>query len=474
MKQTPNIDICIIGAGTGGMKVAASAAQMGAKVVLIEENKMGGESLNSGCIPSKSLLASARVAKLMRNATPLGIKAVNPEIDYQKIKAHVKTVMETISAQDSIEKFTNLGVTVISGKAQFVDAETVKVNDTTIKARRFVIASGSSPAIPGIAGLSNVPFYTNESIFDLSEKPAHLVIIGGSPIGCELAQAFALLGSQVTLLEAQKILPKYDADAVDIIRQEFIKDRIDLFENVKILNMSKSNTGISLTFESGGNPRTIDGTHLLLAAGRRPNLNDLNLEAAGINYTPRGIQVNARLQTSNKKIYAIGDVIGDFHFTHIANYQANIVIRNILFRQPAKANYHALPSVTFTEPELAQVGMTTESAKHAGKRIKEFVTEFKENDRAQAENQTMGIIKVITSRSGKILGTTIVSTHAGELILPWILAINSGLSINAMTSVVAPYPTLSEISKKVAFTYYTPKLYSKFMKFVVRMLAKFG
>lgn len=474
MKQTPNTDICIIGGGTGGLNLAAKAAQMGAKVVLIEENKMGGESLNSGCIPSKSLLASARAVKKMRGCAPLGITPVTPEINYQKVREHIKAVMNTIAPQDSIERFTGLGVTVISGKAQFVDAETVKVNDTSIKARRFVVAAGSSPAVPGIPGLSNVTFYTNESIFDLTEKPNHLIVIGGGPIGCELAQAFLLLGVNVTLLEAQKILPRDDVDLVDILRQELIKDGLELFENIKVLNMSKTASGISVTFETGGTPRTIDGSHLLVAAGRRPNINELNLEAAGINYTPRGIQVNARLQTSNKKIYAIGDVIGDYHFTHVANYHASIVLRNILFRKPTTVNYHAVPWVTYTEPELAHVGMTAEAAKQAGKKVKSFEVDFKENDRALAENQTTGKIKVLTNSGGAILGATIVGAHAGELILPWVLAINSGLPIRAMASVVAPYPTLGEISKKVAFNYYAPKLYSKMTQFIVKMLAKMG
>lgn len=474
MKQTPNIDICIIGAGSGGLSLAAGAAQLGAKVVLIEEGKMGGECLNNGCVPSKSLLASAKVAKIIRNSLAFGINAQAPEINYAKVRDYVHSVMTKIAPHDSAERFTGLGVNVISGKAQFVDPETIKVNDQLIKARRFVIATGSAPSIPSIQGLSNVAFLTNETIFDLQEKPTRLIVIGGGPIGCELAQAFLLLGTAVTLLEAQIILPKDDADSADIVRQQLIKDGLDLYENVKINNITKSDGNATVIFDSNGTPRTIDGSHILIATGRKPHLSELNLEVANVTYNARGIQVNNHLQTTNKKIYAIGDIAGDFHFTHVANYQAGIVLRNILFRCPSKVKYGALPWVTFTDPELAQVGLTEAAAKQAGKKVRIIEAEFSENDRAQTEHQTIGKIKVVLSRFGKILGVTIVGSHAGELILPWGIAIQNNLSMKSMASVIVAYPTLSEISKAAAVNYYKPKLFSGFMRFVVKILAKFG
>lgn len=474
MKQTPNTDICIIGAGAGGLSLAAGAAQLGAKVVLIEQDKMGGECLNNGCIPSKSLLASAKVANIIKNSRPFGIDSSTPEINYAKVREQVKNVMATIAPHDSIERFTGLGVNVIVGKAQFVDAETIKVNNQIIKARRFVIATGSAPSIPSIPGLSNVSFLTNETIFDLAEKPTRLIIIGGGSIGCELAQAFLLLGSSVTLLEAQTILPNDDVDLGAIIKQQLINEGLDLYENVKINNFTKNNGNVSVIFDSSGTPRTIDGSHILIAAGRKPKLTDLNLEAANVIYNAHGIQVNNRLQTSNKKIYAIGDIAGEYHFTHIANYHADVVLRNILFRCPSKVNYESLPRVTFTTPELAQVGLTEAEAKKSGKKVHVVEAEFKDNDRAQTEHQITGKIKVVLSRFGKILGVSIIGSHAGELILPWGIAINENLSMKAMASVIVAYPTLSEINKAVAVNYYKPKLFSGMTKFIVKLLAKFG
>lgn len=474
MKQTPNVDICIIGAGSAGLSLAAGAAQLGAKVVLIEQGKMGGECLNNGCIPSKSLLASAKVANIIKNSQSFGVNASLNEINYAKVREHIHNVMNKIAPHDSAERFNGLGVTVISGKAQFVDPETIKVNDQLIKARRFVIATGSAPAIPSLQGLSNVAFFTNETIFELQEKPSRLIIIGGGAVGCELAQAFLSLGSSVTLLEAQKILPKDDEELADIIRKQLIQDGLDLYENVKINNIIKSDGNVAVIFDSNGTPRTIDGSHILIAAGRKPHLNDLNLEAANVVYNAKGIQVNNRLQTSNKKIFAIGDIASEFHFTHVANYQAGIVLKNILFRCQSKVNYKSLPWVTFTTPELAQVGLTEAAAKQAGKSIHIVEAEFNENDRAQTELQTAGKIKVILSRFGKILGVSIVGPHAGELIMPWGIAIHQGLSMKAMASLIVAYPTLSEINKAVAINYYKPKLFSGIMKFIVKLLAKLG
>lgn len=474
MKQTPNTDICIIGAGSAGLSLAAGAAQLGAKVILIEQGKMGGECLNNGCVPSKSLLASAKVVNIIKNSQSFGINASLTEINYANVHSNIKNIMSRIAPNDSIERFTGLGVNVISGKAQFIDSETLKVNDTTIKARRFVIATGSAPAIPSIPGLSTVPFLTNESIFELQEKPSRLIIIGGGPVGCELAQAFILLGCSVTLLEAQKILPHDDEELVDILRKQLIQDGLDLYENVKINNVIKSDGNVAVIFDSNGTPRTIDGSHILIATGRKPQLSDLNLEAANVIYNARGIQVNNHLQTSNKNIYAIGDIASEFHFTHVANYHTGIVLKNILFRCRSKVKYQALPWVTFTLPEIAQVGMTEATAKQAGKSVHIIEADFKDNDRAQTEHQTNGKIKVILTKFGKILGVSIIGPHAGELIMPWTIAIDKGLSMRTMASIIVAYPTFSEINKTVAINYYKPKLFSGIMRFIVKLLAKLG
>ncbi|OGT50919.1 MAG: dihydrolipoamide dehydrogenase [Gammaproteobacteria bacterium RIFCSPHIGHO2_12_FULL_42_13] len=469
-----NVDICVIGGGSGGLSVAAGASQMGATVALVESGKMGGDCLNYGCVPSKSLLTAAKVAHEISTSSLFGIEEKKPVVDFAKVMAHVHGVIEKISVHDSVERFTKLGVKVIQAPAQFKDANTVVAGDTTITARRFVIATGSSPAVPPIPGIDKVNFYTNETIFDIQHKPEHLIVIGGGPIGCELAQAFLLLGTKVTVLEAFNILPKDEKDLVAMLRQQLIDDGLVIKEGVKITDIREENKKIKVTLTKEGREEVITGTDLLVAAGRRANVKKLNLEAAGVRYSAKGIEVNKRLQTSNKRVYAVGDVAGSFQFTHIAGYHAGIAVRNILFRLPANVDYKAVPWVTYTDPELAHVGMSTEDALKYDPKAKIVYANFADNDRAQAEHKTLGKIKVVTDKKGKILGATILGPHAGELLLPWVIAIQEGKSIRSMTSIIAPYPTLSEISKRVAGEYYKPLIFSDRVKKIVRFLRYFG
>ncbi len=361
--QNIKIDLCIIGAGSGGLSVAAGAVQMGASVVLIESGKMGGDCLNYGCVPSKAIIAAARKANAFRTADAFGIENTSPNVDYAKIASHIKKVIATIAPNDSVERFTKLGVNVIQGEGYFIDPKTVQVGEQQIQARRFVISTGSSAAIPPIPGLEDTPFYTNENIFDLSEQPEHLVIIGGGPIGCELAQAHLLLGTKVTLLEGFSIMPKDDQDAVKVVKENFLTQGLNLFEGIKVENCAVENKKIQVTIDNKGTKQVIEGSHLLIAAGRKPNLEDLQLEKANISYHPRGINVDARLRSSNKKVFAIGDAAGSFQFTHAAGYHAGIVIRNALFHLPAKVSYKAMPWVTYTTPELAHVGLNEDMVK---------------------------------------------------------------------------------------------------------------
>ena len=471
--KTITVDLCILGAGSGGLSVASAASQMGLNVALIEKNKMGGDCLNYGCVPSKSILAAAKCAKIIRDTEPFGIENTEPKVDYTKLRDHIRGVIETIAPHDSVERFTGLGVTVLLGPACFVERNVVEVNDQRIKAKRFVIATGSRASIPPIPGLDQVPYLTNETIFDLSEKPEHLIVIGGGPIGCELAQAHCLLGTKVTLLEVFNILPKDDSECVDVIRQHLLSDGMNLYEKVKVDRIEKTSTGIAVSIVRDGKKETIEGSHLLIATGRKPNVNDLGLEKAGVKYTERGILVDSRLRTSNKRIFAVGDVAGGFQFTHIAGYHAGIVIRNALFHLPAKVDYKAVPWVTYTKPEMAHVGLNEAMAKDKGIRYQILTTPFSDIDRSQAERQTKGLIKVLVSPKGVILGTTIVGAEAGELILPWVLAIQNNLKIGAMAGVIVPYPTRNDISKRVAGSFYTKTLYSPKVQRIVRFLAKF-
>ncbi|MDJ0610621.1 MAG: mercuric reductase [Kiloniellales bacterium] len=471
MTDVIKCDICVIGAGSGGLSVAAGASQMGAKTVLIEKGKMGGDCLNTGCVPSKSLIAAGHAAESIRNSGRFGVNGHEPSVDFAKVNDHVHNVIGAIAPHDSVERFEGLGVQVIKETARFVGRNEVEAGGKRIRARRFVVATGSSAAVPPIPGLDGVPYMTNETVFELRERPEHLIVIGGGPIGAELAQAHRRLGSEVTILEMFRILGRDDPDAAEVVRKRMAAERIAMLEGISITGVAKKGNGIAVTIEKDGEQKTVSGSHLLVAAGRRANVDGLGLEAAGIEYTPKGITVDARLRTTNKKVFAIGDVAGGLQFTHVAGYHAGIVIRNALFSLPAKADKAVVPWVTYTDPEIAHVGLTeAEARKSHGDGIKVLTWSFEENDRAQAEQETEGLVKVVVGPKGRILGATIAGPHAGELLQPWVLAITQKLKIGAMANIIAPYPTLGEVNKRVAGSYYTPSLFSERTRRVVGWL----
>jgi len=475
MTNTPiKADICIIGAGSGGLSVAAGAAQLGLKTVLIERTEMGGDCLNTGCVPSKALLAAAKRAQMHRKDDIKGIKAHEPEIDFAAVKDHVFDTIKAIEPNDSQERFEKLGITVIRESARFSGPDTVQAGEHIIKARHIVISTGSRAVVPPIPGLEKDKVFTNETIFSLREKPDHLLIIGGGPIGIEMAQAHRRLGCKVSVFDMASILPRDDQSNVAIVRQALLDEGVALHEKVSIKQVRHTGTGMTLTIEKDGKTQEIGGSHLLVAAGRAPNTDGLDLEKAGVAYDKKGITVDAHLRSSNKKIFAIGDVAGGPQFTHVAGYHAGIVIRQVCFRMFwAKTDYKALPWVTYTDPELAQVGLTEDEAhKKHGDNIKVAEWHFDENDRAIAERATKGQIRVVTDKKGLILGASIVGPSAGELIGLWALAITNGMKIGAVTGMIAPYPTLSEISKRAAGAWYTPSLFSDKTRRVVRFLQK--
>lgn len=465
-------DIAIIGAGSGGLSVAAGAAQLGARVVLAEKGKMGGDCLNYGCVPSKALIAAGDVAQTARDSGKFGINGRAPAIDFAKVHGHVHGVIGAIAPHDSVERFEGLGVKVIQSPAKFVDRDTLEAGGHRIRARRFVVATGSSAFVPPIRGIGDVRTYTNETIFDLTETPEHLIVIGGGPIGLELAQAHRRLGARVTVLEALTLLPKDDPDAAAVVRQRLLAEGLTIREGAKVESVEPHGNGVSVLVMKDGRSERFTGTHLLIAAGRRPNVNGLGLEEAGIAYTRQGITVDARLRTTNKRVFAIGDVAGSYQFTHMAGYHAGTVIRNALFNLPAKVDDRAVPWVTFTDPELAHVGLMEAEAKARDGAARAVTWAFEENDRAQAERASEGFIKMVAGKSGKILGATIVGRHAGELILLWVLAVQKELKVKDMTSIIAPYPTLSEVSKRVAGAYFAPALFSERTKRIVRLMQR--
>ena len=474
MPEVLTPDICVIGAGSGGLSVAAAAAAFGVPVVLVEKGKMGGECLNAGCVPSKALIAAGKRAHAARSAGPFGVTAQDVRVDFGKVHDHVHRVIAAIAPIDSKERFTGLGVNVIAGEARFKNRSTVVVGDIEIKARRFVIATGSTPSRPPISGLGGIPHLTNETIFDLRECPEHLLVIGAGPIGLELAQAFRRLGAAVTVFEAAQPLGKDDPECAAIVLDVLAREGVVIRSGVKIARIQRARPKVQVVLEGASGEETIEGTHLLVAAGRRPTVEGLDLEAGRIKYSERGIRVDKRLRTSNRRVYAVGDVVaGGLQFTHSANYQAGLVIRHALFRQPVRMNANAVPWVTFTDPELAHAGLSEELARKRGK-IHVLRWPYHENDRAQAERETVGHIKVVTNKKGKILGVTIVGAQAGELITTWTLAIAQGLKIGAFLGIVVPYPTLAEIGKRAAITYYRASVTSPWVRRLIMWLRRLG
>ncbi len=468
---TIQTDICVIGGGSGGLSVAAGAVQMGAKVVLCEGNKMGGDCLNYGCVPSKSLIEASRISMISKSAKQFGVHNPKTKIDFNQVNEHVTQVINTIAVHDSVERFEKLGVTVIQEYAELIDHNTIKAGENTIQAKYIVLATGSRSKVIPVKGLEDTDYYTNETIFDLKEKPEHLVVVGGGPIGCELAQAYNQLGCKVSLLEAgTKILAAADSDCVAIIETKLKENGVEIFKRVKLIEFEPKDIGAIIHYEIAGEPFTLDASHILIATGRSPNIESLNLNKAGIIHTAKGITVNKRLRTNKKNVYAIGDIASSYQFTHAAGYHAGIVIRNILFKLPAKVDYRSFPWVTYVNPELAHVGMNIQEAENEGAKI--LTLEYKDNDRAQAGLHTNGLIKVAVAKRGKILGVTIVGESAGELISQWTLAIANKLTIKNMASFIVPYPTLSEINKRVAGSYYTETLFSEKTKKMVRFLMK--
>ncbi len=476
MEEVLQPDLCVIGAGSGGLSVAAAAAQFGVPVVLIEKGRMGGDCLNYGCVPSKALLAAAKRAEAVRTASAFGVDVIEAQIDHARVHDHVHGVIAAIAPNDSIERFTGLGVRVLQATANFLDPNTVEAGRVLVRARRFVVATGSAPVIPPIPGIGDVRYYTNETIFDVSERIQHLIVLGGGPIGVELAQAHKMLGSHVTMIEAATFLGHEDAEATRVIIKRLEDAQVMLRQGARVERVERAVQGVAVHIGKQGDTEIIKGTHLLVATGRRPNVKSLHLERAGVAYDERGIKVNEHLKTTNHRIYAIGDVIGGPQFTHLANYHAGIVIRNALFRLSPKASTAAIPRVIFTEPELAQVGLTEAEARkrYHHRRIRILRWPFADNDRAQADRTTEGFIKVITRKNGEILGCTIVGPAAGELIQLWVVAIQKGMKVGDLTGFVLPYPTLSEISKRVAFTYYQPTLTKRWLRSIIGLLRRLG
>lgn len=463
-------DLCIIGAGSGGLSLAAGAAQIGARVVLIEGAEMGGDCLNVGCVPSKALLAAGKAAEAMRQVGPFGITPVQPEIDFAAVKAHVEGVIAGIAPHDSQERFEGLGVTVLRDWARFTGPREVEAAGHVIRARRFIIATGSRPTVPPVPGIEGVPYLTNETIFTLCERPEHLLILGGGPIGIEMAQAHRRLGSRVTVIEAVKVLGRDDPDCAAVVLAALCAEGVDIREGQGVVRLRRVPEGIEAVLADGA---VLTGSHLLLATGREPALERLSLLTGGVAHDKKGVTVGANLRSvSNRRVYAIGDVAGGAQFTHAAGAHAGVVIRQVLLGLPAKAAAR-VPWVTYTEPELAQVGLTEAEARaEFGGRVTVLRAEFAANDRARAELKDKGLLKVMVV-SGRPVGASIAGPQAGELIGLWALAIAAKIRIGTLAGLVLPYPTFGESAKRAAGAYFSDKLFDNpALKRVVRWVQR--
>ena len=464
-------DICVIGAGSGGLSVAAGAVQMGARVVLIEAGEMGGDCLNAGCVPSKALIAAAKAAEAQRKGFR-GVAGVTPQVDFGAVKDHVAAVIAGIAPVDSQERFEGLGCTVIRAVARFTSQREVEAGGQVIRARRFVIATGSRPFVPPVQGIETVPYLTNETIFALRDRPEHLIVIGGGPIGVEMAQAHRRLGSAVTVIEGAKVLGREDPELAAVVTGTLVAEGVTLIEGQPVVRLAGIAGAVEVTLGDG---QQVKGSHILMAVGRKVALDGLNLDAAGVAHTPKGVTVDARLRSTNRRVFAVGDAAGGLQFTHVAGWHAGIVIRQAVLGLPAKADPRAIPRATYTEPELAQVGLTEAEARAAhGAALTVVRAEFAHNDRALTEGKASGLIKVMVVK-GRPIGASIAGPQAGELIALWALAISAKLKMSAIAGMVAPYPTLGEVSKRAAGAYFSPKLFdnpalTRLVRFVQRWI----
>ena len=461
-------DIGIIGGGAGGLTVAAGAAQLGARTILIEKEKeLGGDCLHFGCVPSKTLIKSAHVYHLMKNAKKFGLPQVSPPpVNFRNISARIKSVISTIQQHDSEERFCSLGARVEFGQPYFTDAHAVRLNGNTHTAKNWIIASGSSADIPPIKGLDKTPFITNREIFYLDQLPKSMIVMGAGPVGIEMAQAFNRFGTAVTVVgRAPQILPKDDPDLTDEVMDILSAEGVKFYTSHSIEAVSDLGNQRQVTLKGKtGNTLSLKAQMLLVALGRAANVEGLGLDTIGIEHDRHGIKVDQRMRTNHKHIYAVGDVNGGFQFTHAAGYEGGIVISNAIFRLPRKADYTYMPWCTYTDPPLGNIGMTEKMARAAGVNYTVWTEEFKGNDRSQAEGEKKGKIKMILNEKEKPIGVQILGSHAGDLLAEWVAVLNGKVKLATLAAAVHPYPTIGEINKRVAGNFFSPKIFSKKMQ----------
>jgi pyruvate/2-oxoglutarate dehydrogenase complex dihydrolipoamide dehydrogenase (E3) component len=466
-------NLVVIGAGTAGLVAAAGAAGLGGKVALIERRLMGGDCLNFGCVPSKALIRSARVAATVRDCRVYGVEAGEPRVDFARVMERVRSLRAGIAQHDSAERFRGLGVDVYLGEGRFVAPDAVEVDGQRLTFARALIASGGKPAVPSIAGLEEAGYLTNETVFTLTSLPARLVVLGGGPIGCELAQSFRRLGSRVALISKEpRLLPKEDPEAGALLARRLEAEGITLHLGAATTRVEVHGGMKRLHLDRGGAVGVVEGDTLLLSTGRVPELGSMNLEAAGVRHGPRGVEVDDRLQTSNPRVYAAGDVCSRYQFTHAADALARVALQNALFLGRKKASALVIPWCTYTDPEVAHVGLSAEEAAARGDAVVTLTVPMSSVDRAILESETEGFGRIhVDAKSGKLLGGTLVGSHAGENIGELALAMTQGLTVGALASTVLPYPTQGEVLKRLGDAWSRRRLTPRAKNFLTRFLA---
>ena len=467
-------DLIVVGGGAAGLTAATGAGQLGAKTLLVEkEQNLGGDCLHYGCVPSKSLIKSAYCYNVMKQAARYGLPSVTvPPVDFKQVRERIRGIIQIIQSHDTAEWIKEkYNVDTVFGAAQFIDPHTMTCGEHTVTAKSVIIATGSSPVIPPIKGIKNIDYLTNRSIFYIDQLPESLVVLGGGPIGAEMAQAFARLGTRVTLLQSPgQLLPKEDRDVADYIHKRLVEDGVDVWLNSRAVAVAKHDGRVRVTVDQRGEETELSSSHLLVATGRRANVEDLRLGRAGVDYTPKGIRVDARLRTTAKHIFAAGDVNGGFQFTHIAGYEGGLAMVNAVMRVPAKADYTKVPWCTYLDPEVASVGYNERWARKEGVRFSVHKEEFKDNDRALTEGEPGGFIKILINRRGVPVGAQIVGYHAGDLIHEWVAAINGRVSLSTLAQSIHAYPTMAEISKTASGNYLAPRIFNNSVRETLKLV----
>ncbi len=469
-----DFDLTVIGGGAGGLNVASGAVQLGARVALVEKDKLGGDCLYYGCVPTKTLIQSAKVASLIKRSKEYGLNDTNISFDFKNVMAHMREVISKIGVNDDPKRFEDMGVKLFFGDGRFVDPHTFELNGRTITSKKFVISTGSRAVAIPIKGLENIKYLTSESALELDSLPKSIIILGAGPIGLEFAQVFARLGSKVTVVEKMgQVLPREDKEISDTIESILKEEGIEIHTCLNVLQVKEEGNQKIVVAECSGQEKTFKADEFMLAIGRAPNLEGLNLEAAGVKVEHRNIVVNSSMRTTARNIWACGDVTGQYLFTHIAEYQAGLVVANALIPfMKRKANYRVVPWVTYTDPELGRVGLTEDEARQKYRNIKVYKYDVKDLDRAVIEGEDRGIIKIVCTKKGKILGAHVLAPQGGELLHEFVLAMQNNLGVGSITRTIHVYPTLSQAVRRTTNKYYAEKIFSGWIPKVTKKLIR--